>query len=176
MRRQYCRSSTTIGSSSERRRTRSAQRARALVFCAFVTAYTNKKEQAVNFVRAAFEASVLVAPRDHGLTEEELLRAGETAGYKRGLLKDALASIEVDRRANGRLQLPSLGMKQVSSNFNAALNPEVRNRAAFQFVREALEAEAEEHGAQASLARDDIAEGHEGLVRCDLLRDGVVPR
>ena len=44
----------------------------------------------LNFIHAALECSVYVAPRDFGLTLQELIESGHAAGFREGELGDAV--------------------------------------------------------------------------------------
>lgn len=122
-----------------------------------------------DFITAALRASILISPRDHGLTREEVLEAGKLAGFKPGELGDALQRSGVHARlGQPRLRVTALGAMGFGADFNHALDPEVRDVKAFEFIRRELQELAAEVGeANAKLDRDvlvsrGVAKGLDG--------------
>jgi hypothetical protein len=85
---------------------------------------------------AAIECSVYHAPREPGLTFQEMIEVGSQVGYQRGELGDAITAFSRGTRiADGRLQLPPNTML---ADFIFLREPEYRNRDAFEFVAKHL--------------------------------------
>ena len=105
-------------------------------------------------------ASILVLPRDHGLTREEVLEAGQRAGFKLGELSDAIGRVHPSTRwGQPRLRLEKAGPTRLCADFNHAMEPECRDAPSFEFVRRELQALATEVGeGAAKLPRDVLVE------------------
>lgn len=113
-----------------------------------------------DFVTSALEASILVSPRDHGLTLEEVLEVGQRAGFKPGELSDAIGRVRPAMRwGEKKMRLEKSGPTSLSADFNHATEPEFRDAEAFEFVRLELRTLAAEVGeAAARLSRDALVE------------------
>lgn len=113
-----------------------------------------------DFIAGALRASILTAPRDHGLTRDEILEAGTHAGFKPGEMSDALGRANLHARlGRPRLQVEALGMMGFGADFNHGMDPELRDAEAFDYVRRTLQELAAEVGeASAKLPRDVLVE------------------
>src|SRR5262245_45869057 len=109
------------------------------------------------FLVAALQASIYVAPRDHGLSGEELLEVAKRAGYGAGEVRDALQHLPRDFH-NGKLRLHSEAAFELS-DFNEEHEPEHRDWRAFDAIRQHLIALAKDVGrAKARLPHDVLVE------------------
>jgi hypothetical protein len=126
-----------------------------------------------SFVLAALEASMLVRPRDHGLTRDELVEAGGRLGLRPGELADAInRQLGQADWATRRLQLQGPQVIGLNADFNDELDPDYRDFASFEFVRQELQTLAAEHGeAAAKLTRDVLIQRgvQRGLERDQLI-------
>ncbi|HEU4407792.1 MAG TPA: hypothetical protein VFS43_21185 [Polyangiaceae bacterium] len=113
-----------------------------------------------DFIVSALEASILVSPRDHGLTREELMEAGQRAGFKVGELSDGIVRVWANRRlGQPKLRLEKSGPMRLCADFNFPFEPEYRDVEAFEFIRRELQNLAAEVGeASAKLSRDVFVE------------------
>lgn len=124
------------------------------------------------FILGALRASILISPRDHGLTHDEIMEAGKRFGFKPGELSDGFRTANVTATfGQPRLRVTKLRAAGFCSDFNFGMEPEYRDLAAFDFVRRELQELAREVGeAKAKLARDVlVARG----VSAGLKRDGL---
>ncbi|MCC6901249.1 MAG: hypothetical protein IT377_19910 [Polyangiaceae bacterium] len=87
-----------------------------------------------NFVTAALEVSIYVAPRDHGLTVAEMVQLGSLLGLHEGEIHDAVkvAHRGIDARG-GRLCLNQDGVTHLA-DFLFEADPDPRNWRAFEFI------------------------------------------
>jgi predicted nucleotide-binding protein len=101
-----------------------------------------------SFLRAALECSIYHAPTEPGLTAEELMTAGEAAGFLPGEIGDALPYATTQSFGGGskRLQL-SRDLVPLLMIFIPREEPDYRNVAAFDFVFAELRQSARAHGA-----------------------------
>jgi hypothetical protein len=101
----------------------------------------NMSQQAVvQFLKTALECSVYLAPREFGLTREELFEVGNRAGYQDGEIGDALPAVATayfGRETTTRL-LPQAESLWVI--FPLRRDPEYRNFDAFDFLHSQLNA------------------------------------
>lgn len=113
-----------------------------------------------DFIVSALEASILVSPRDHGLTRDELLEAGQRAGFKVGELSDGVGRAQrVMSWGQSKLRIKKSDPTQLCADFNHPMDPEHRDIAAFDFIRREIRALAAEVGeAGARLSRDVLVE------------------
>lgn len=114
----------------------------------------------MKFVYDAFLCSVFVAPREPGLTHDELLEVASRVGLHAGEIGDAVAKIEVQYlgRSPSRL-LPRSAIMGMWGLFGIPQDPDYRNLAAFDFVDAELKASVRMLGANnAQLERDLIVE------------------
>jgi len=104
-----------------------------------------------NFLKAALECSVYLAPTEPGLTYNELLEVGSRAGLQPGEISDALYHIATQHigRPNARL-LPNANAMVLWIHFMRPEEPEYRNPQAFDFVFEQLGASARAYGARSA--------------------------
>lgn len=99
------------------------------------------------FIVAAVQASFYICPTSHGLSHEELLLTCKTAGFHEGEVNDALHSCGIECYGEGKYPYqigaaPFPGL----TDFNFDVQPEKRNRRAFQFIFDLFEEEAKRHG------------------------------
>src|SRR5262245_22729566 len=99
-------------------------------------------------ISSVLEASVVVSPRDHGLSREEVFEIAERFGFKRGEIGDALARISRGHLVGAKLRIQHLGPNKLSNDFNWGMDPELRDVNAFNFVRTELIELAREVGEQ----------------------------
>jgi hypothetical protein len=104
--------------------------------------------EVIQLLRSALEASVYVAPTDHGLTLSELCEVGKRAGLKQGEIDDALPQVLTlgFGRSNERHDLP-VHYWSLAASFSFREDPELRNVEAFDFVVSQLNELAREQGA-----------------------------
>jgi hypothetical protein len=117
-------------------------------------------ERVDDFVKAALEASVYVAPLDYGLTREELREIARQAGLHAGETDDAIDRVGRSMYlGQGRLLPETDAGWGLSADFNVDRNPDYRNSEAFDFVRVELQNVAKKMGvASARIARDVLVE------------------
>lgn len=125
-----------------------------------------------DFVTAALDASVFLAPRDHGLTREEILAAGDRAGFRPGELSDAMGRLQSSLSwKQPKYRARSVHLEHLWPDFSFSFSPDFRNAEAFEFVRREIIALAAEVGESAArLHRDVLVErgAARGLKRRDL--------
>ncbi len=92
-------------------------------------------QRVVQFLQAAIEASVYVAPTEHGLTAAELYEVGRRLGFKDGEIGDAMPQVATQYFGgrDRRLQLPEHAW-MMPGHLTFRENPELRNPEAFDFV------------------------------------------
>lgn len=122
------------------------------------------REEVAKFVQAAIECSYLLAPKQPGLTLEELVQVGAQLGFKRGEVEDNLGHRP---RANDsapiRFGLDD-GATGVLEDFLWPIENDQRDPRAFDFVRRELDGIAREVGfAGAALARTTLV--HRGMAK-----------
>lgn len=100
------------------------------------------------FLRAALECSIYHAPTEPGLTAEELIAAGEAAGFLRGEIGDAFPYVTTQTFCGRSKRLP-LNRDQVIllMHFIPREEPDYRNPDAFDFVFSQLRESARAVGA-----------------------------
>lgn len=121
------------------------------------------------FLVAALEATVYVAPRDHGLTWDELQEVTRRAGFKLGEVTDALNHLgDVIDQYGARLKLTVTDLNYLV-DFNDPREPEFLEARTVEAVRREIDELAREVGrGRAQLSRDALVErgvqrGHERL-------------
>ena len=91
-----------------------------------------QRQKVSEFVRAALECSVYIAPRDPGLAYDELLEIGKRLGYQEGEIGDALPGATAPAYFGNRRLQPA--RNPLWLEFHIGMDPEYRNVAAFDFV------------------------------------------
>lgn len=111
------------------------------------------------FLMAALEATTYVAPRDHGLTWDELQEVTRRAGFKPGEVTDALNHLgDVIDQYGPRFTLAVTDLHHIV-DFNEPREPEYLDWRTVEFVRRELDDLAREVGHSAArLARGTLAE------------------
>jgi len=104
-----------------------------------------RQQEVVKFVKAALECSVYLAPREPGLTQEELFEIGRRAGLGRGEIGDVMSQVAGDTFF-GDTRIPPRS-DGIWSTFHFPQVPDYRNVAAFDFVCDTLQAIARSDGA-----------------------------
>ena len=125
-----------------------------------------------NFLRAALECSIYVAPTEPGLTAEELFVAGQAAGFLQGEIGDAFPYATTQTFGGGSKRL-SLNRDQITllMHFFPREEPDYRNPEAFDFVFAQLRESARAHGEQnAKIERSVMVERavNQRLLRLDV--------
>jgi hypothetical protein len=111
----------------------------------------------IQFIQAALECSVYVAPREPGLTREEVFEIGKRAGFQDGEIGDALAQA-TQEHFGVRYLLPK-SKAAMWHIFNLQEEPDYRNITAFDFVVSELNANIRTEGvSKAQLERSLIVE------------------
>jgi hypothetical protein len=113
-----------------------------------------KRQEVEKFVCAALECSVYVAPKEPGLTHEELFAVGRAAGFENGEITDVLPQVAAPMYFGGdnRILPQRLVM---SADFNFPDEPDYRNPEAFDFACVTLrEIARRETAARAQIDRD----------------------
>lgn len=92
-------------------------------------------QKVINFLQAAFECSIYLAPNEPGLTSEEVYEVAQRAGFRKGETGDALMQMTT-QYFGGRSPklLPNQIMHLMLDIFPIAKNPEYRNFQALDFV------------------------------------------
>jgi hypothetical protein len=110
--------------------------------CAIVTVTTfrggamdgmRQRQEVEKFVCAALECSVYVAPKEPGLTHEELLAVGRAAGFENGEIADALSQVAAPIYFGGDNRILPQGLV-MWADFNFPDEPDYRNPEAFDFA------------------------------------------
>jgi len=109
----------------------------------------HRQQTVSKLVRTAVECSVYLAPKDPGLTGEEVVEVGKRLGFQEGELRDALFSPLVNLRRGSPRLLPEVHGFWSQFNF-AEHNPDYRNVEAFDFVGKELRSLAREVGARSA--------------------------
>jgi hypothetical protein len=121
--------------------------------------YAPRMSDIDNFIVSALEASIFVAPRDHGLTSEELVEVGQRLNFRPGELNDAIVRARNEGGWAPRLRIQRPSPMRLSADFNMPQKPDFRDIKAFEFVRTELVELAREVGAAgARLSRDILVE------------------
>ena len=64
------------------------------------------RDQPEDLIKLALEASIYVAPADHGLTEAELVEVGGRMGRGPGAIRDALRALMYEfKKQDGRIRI-----------------------------------------------------------------------
>lgn len=117
-------------------------------------------QEVTGFLQVALECSIYLAPREPGLTHDEIHEAGKRAGFQAGEIGDALPTVTTQyfgSRAN-RL-LPNEHMVVMLAIFTLPRDPDYRNIAAFDFMYSQFNASLRAEGARnAQLERNIIVE------------------
>jgi hypothetical protein len=124
-------------------------------------------------VKAAVHCSVFVSPTSPGLTPMEVVEVGKRLGFKEGEINDAIG-----RARNNEHVLQYIGRPYLQPAPNTEWcdfffrdDPDFRNVAAFDFVRNELQELAKQHGAKhAQIERAVLVERgvHQGIPRDDI--------
>ena len=128
------------------------------------------QQQIVAFIRQALECSVYAAPRQPGLTYQELMEAGARRSLKTGEIEDAIQLAQLIPNKERRL-LPDQHVRQMWMMFGTPLPEPLGAIEAYDFVVTELKEAVREFGAQrAKLDRDVIVQrgGGTGLSRHDM--------
>src|SRR5580698_6816880 len=92
-------------------------------------------QEVTEFLHAALESSVYLAPREPGLTFIELVEVGTRAKFEEGEINDALRTIAPQPfGGTRRTLLPNPHTTIQWGIFGIAKNPDYRNFTAFDFV------------------------------------------
>ena len=83
-----------------------------------------RQQEVQQFLTAALECSVYVAPKDPGLTHAELFEAGGRVGYQEGELGDALRGVAAQMYFGDSRLMPRAGFTW--SQFNIPEEPDYR--------------------------------------------------
>ncbi len=97
-----------------------------------------QQQEIAKFLRAALECSVHIAPKETGLTLEELFEVGKRVGLERGEILDALRSTGAQSYIGVARLLPAQTITW--SQFHFPEEPDYRNVDAFDFVTATLKA------------------------------------
>lgn len=113
-----------------------------------------------DFIVSALDASILVSPRDHGLSVDEIIEIGGRVGFRRGEIVDTINKSQIPRNwAASRICYEGRGARKLSTDFNHEMEPEHRDFASFEFVRAELQRLAAEFGeSEAHISRDVLVE------------------
>jgi hypothetical protein len=85
-------------------------------------------DDVVDFITCALEASILLSPRDPGLTRGEIVEAGGRVGMKPGELADGIPRVHaVDHWSAPRIQLTGGSATRLSADFNFVQDPDYRD-------------------------------------------------
>lgn len=123
------------------------------------------------FLQAALECSVFIAPREPGLTYNEVLEAGKRAGFQPGEIDDALRCVTDRYFGPGTQRLMPKQHSMLIWGVFLPEDPDYRNVPAFDSVYSQLKASAKAVGsASARLERELIVERAvaQGLPRTDV--------
>ncbi|WP_321893895.1 hypothetical protein [Paraburkholderia tropica] len=119
-----------------------------------------ERHRLIAFLKACLECSVFIAPKDPGLTFEELLEAGRHMSYQAGEISDVLSQV-IDLKQGGRATklMPNPNDTVMWLHFGMSVDPDYRNPDAFDFVLDQMHQSAREFGAQsARLEREVLVE------------------
>jgi hypothetical protein len=145
-------------------------------------------QKITQFLEAALECSVYVAPKEPGLTYEELVDVGKQASYQDGELADAI--FQVTQRCDMVAKRYQHKPDMLWSFFGHPQTPDYRNVAAFDYLQSQINAVLKSEGMRGSLEHDVLVERAiaDGLpahdmevaitisVMCDMLveKDGIL--
>jgi len=117
-------------------------------------------QDVTRFLRACLECSVYLAPREPGLTQEEIHEACKRAEFLQGEISDALSQIAVQSFGRqGARQLPDQSVTALWLVFQMQQDPEYRNIQAFDFVyAQCNEAIRNQGGANAQIEREVVVQ------------------
>ena len=102
----------------------------------------------ISFLRASLECSFYLAPRECGLTAEEMYEAAKRADFQQGEIGDALPKVATQYFGRGpRRLLPDQHATALWGILSIPQNPEYRNIDAFDFVYAQLNANVRAMGA-----------------------------
>jgi hypothetical protein len=90
-----------------------------------------RRQQLTEFLQAALECSVYLAPKEPGLTPTELVEAGRPLGFQEGEIGDVLPGVTGQTHGDGKLQ-PIVPLDW--DDFLQAQAPDYRNIKAFDFA------------------------------------------
>ena len=131
-------------------------------------------QQVVQFVQAALECSIYIAPKDPGLTYDEIIEVGKRVGFQPGEIGDALQQIATQQvtvlRGRNRF-CPDRSTVTMMGIFALREEPDYRNFAALDFVCSELNARIRADGARnARLERNVVVERAvaQGIPRNDI--------
>ena len=114
-------------------------------------------QHVTQFFQAALESSFYLAPREPGLTYEELLEAGRQGGFQDGEIGDALLQVATQTFGGGSKRLiPNPMMMKQWAIFPVIQNPDFRNLAAFDFVASEMNACIRAMGGGAARIQRDV--------------------
>ena len=130
--------------------------------------------QVVQFVQAALECSIYIAPKDFGLTYDEIMEVGKRIGFQAGEIGDALQQIGAQqvtvRQVRNRFY-PDHSTVTMMGVFALREEPDYRNFAALDFICSELNARIRAEGARnARLERSVVVERAvaQGIPRNDI--------
>jgi hypothetical protein len=110
------------------------------------------------FLRGALECSLYVAPREPGLTTDELIEVGRRVGFADGELRDAIRDAvqheQVKQLWGSRRLFPK--PEVTWTMFHIPTDPDYRNPKAFEFVYQELREIAREVGRHAAAIGKDV--------------------
>jgi hypothetical protein len=116
-------------------------------------------QEVIKFLQGTLECSVYVAPREPGLTPEEIYEAGKRAGFQSGEIGDALPSVATMTFGGHKRLLPNPPTMTWWGMFHTHEEPDYRNLTAFDFIHSELNASVRAEGARnAKLERSLIVE------------------
>lgn len=128
-------------------------------------------EHVAKLFQAALECSLVLAPREPGLTYQELIEVGRRLGLKTGEMNDVLTRATNYHEGSRRL-LPDTGTLDL---FMMREEPELRNYDALDFVLSELNDQIREAGGQAArLDRDVMVERAVGRGIGRLAAEGAI--
>lgn len=107
-------------------------------------------------INTALECSGYHAPRDFGLSWDEVLEVSAQLGLAPGETRDGLFEFRAQSQSSDDRLLPfgTLGLH----NFNFLVEPEYRSRSAFQFVYDEFDAAERQSGKGIAIPRDVLVE------------------
>lgn len=117
-------------------------------------------QEVTSFLQIALECSFYLAPREPGLTYDELQEVGKRAGYLEGEIGDALLKVVTQTFGGGAKRLfPNPNVVMMWGVFVIPQDPDYRNITAFDFIYSQMNASIRSMGARsAQLERNVIVE------------------
>ncbi len=109
-------------------------------------------QKITQFLEAALECSVYVAPKQPGLTYQELVEIGKQAGYQDGELTDAI--LQVTQRCDVDAKRYQPKQDAFWNSFVQLQTPDYRNVEAFDFLQSQIDDVLKSQGQRGSLERD----------------------